>query len=117
MPIYLFENPKTKEVIEVVQRMNEEHIYIVKGVKWNRVFTKPSASIDTQIDPNSSRDFIEKTKNKNYSIGALWDKSAELSEKRAKVDGIDPIKEKEIKKYEDKTKKKHPSKIKKDITI
>ena len=117
MPLYIFQHPKTKKIKEVIQKMTEEHIYEENGVKWNRIFTNPTTSIDTQIDPNSSRDFIEKTKKKNYSIGDMWDESAVLSEKRAKRMGHDPIKEKEIANYEKKCKTIHPSKIKKEIEI
>lgn len=109
MPIYIYQHPKTEEVIEIIQGMNDTHEYIKDGVKWTRIFTKPQATIDTQINPNSANDFVNNTKNKNYSIGDLWDKSAELSEKRAKG-GQDPIKQKTIDIYEKKTKKLHPSK-------
>jgi hypothetical protein len=112
MPLYLFQNPKTEEIKEVFQSMNEVHLYYEDSLQWNRVFTKPTASIDTRIDPNNPRDFIEKTKKKNMSIGNMWDESAVLSEQRAKATGRDEIKEIEIKKYEAKTKKKHPSKTK-----
>lgn len=110
MPLYLYQNPKTGEVEEVIQKMNDEHTFFKNGVQWHRIFTKPTASIDTRIDPNNPRDFIEKTKKKNMSIGNMWDESANLSEKRSKATGRDEIKEKEIQKYETKTKKKHPSK-------
>ena len=109
MPIYLFESPITKEIKEIFQTMSEEHFYQEDNIKWNRIFTKPNASIDTEINPHSSAEFIEKTKKKNYNMGQLWDKSAELSEKRAKYTGKDPIKEKVAKDYSKKTHgKKHP---------
>ena len=50
MPIYLFKNPKNGKVKEVFQSMNSDHIYSEDGVKWERVFTVPQASIDTEID-------------------------------------------------------------------
>lgn len=92
--------------------MNDVHEYSEDGVKWERIFTLPEAAIDTKFDPNDNVGFIEKSKKKNMSIGAMWDESARLSEKRAKHGGIDPIKEKAITDYEKKTKKKHPSKTK-----
>lgn len=107
MPIYLYENPKTKEVKEVLQGMNDVHEYSENGVKWNRIFTKPTASIDTQLNPNSAADFVNSTKNKNYSIGDLWDKSAELSEKRGGKE--DKLKQKALDDYKKKTGKHHPS--------
>jgi hypothetical protein len=110
MPIYLYQHPKTEKINEVYQSMEDEHIYIdPDGVKWNRVFTKPQASIDTQIDPHSSKDFVEKTRNKNATIGELWDRSAELSEKRAKTGGRDETKIKAQESYTRRTGKEHPS--------
>ena len=38
MPLYVFKHPKTGEQIEIVQKMDEEHIYIDKnGLKWERM--------------------------------------------------------------------------------
>jgi hypothetical protein len=117
MPIYLFQNPKTKQVKEIVQKMSDEHIYIdEKGVKWDRVFTKPQASIDTQMSTDNSKDFVNKTRNKNYTLGQLWDKSAELSQKRGGMSGKDEIRDKAEKSYEKKTGKRHPH-AKKDSTF
>ena len=51
MPIYIYKNPDTEEYKEVIQTMNEEHIYIDEfGLEWKRVFTVPHASIDTKDD-------------------------------------------------------------------
>ena len=94
MPLYVFKNPNTSEVIEVVQSMKEEHVYIdAEGLEWERVWVNPNMAIDTDIDPFSEKDFAEKTKNqKNSTVGELWDQSRELSEKRAKVTGgEDPV--------------------------
>ena len=39
MPLYTFQHPKTKEVIEVNQSMTDKHVYTdEKGVEWNRVW-------------------------------------------------------------------------------
>ena len=110
MPIYLFENPKTGEIKEVVQKMNEDHIYSEDGVEWKRIFTIPNASIDVMdSDPYSKDAFMKKT-NRNMTVGDMWDISQEMSEKRIQKDGKDYIKENSIKKYEKKTKKDHPLK-------
>ncbi len=103
MPIYLFENPKTKEVIEVIQRMNDDHIYVDKdGLQWCRIFTVPAAGIDGRIDSYSPKDFVEKTRGKGMTVGDMWDAAAEASEKRTKQLGKDPIKEQYFKKYKEK---------------
>lgn len=119
MPLYEYQHPKTKKKISVIQSMSEPHQYIDElGVKWDRVFSIPNASIDSQIDPFSEQAFKEKTKNFKGTIGDLYDMSKELSEKRAaKRGGTDPIKDKSVKEYEKKTKKKHPTAYKKKDKI
>lgn len=109
MPIYLFEHPKTKQIKEILQTMNEEHVYIDdKGIKWNRVFTKPQASIDTQIDANSSKEFVAKTAKRGMTVGEMMDLSAELSDKRGGMTGKDEVRDKAEKAYKEKTGKRHP---------
>ena len=111
MPTYLFQHPKTDEIIEVVQRMQDPHTFVDKeGVEWVRVFTSPNAAVtDNLISADTSEsEFVRKTAEKNYSLGDMWNLSAELSEKRKRVNGNDPIKEKEKKRYEKRTGKKHP---------
>lgn len=109
MPIYLYQNPETDEVLEVFQGMNDKHEYFdEQGVEWKRVFTVPTASIDTKIDPFSANEFVRKTGNKNGTLGEVMDLSAELSEKRSQQTGTeDPVKRKVFSDYEKKVGKKH----------
>jgi hypothetical protein len=117
MPEYTYISP-SGETKNVIQRMTEPHIFFENGVEWKRVFVNPTASVDTKIDPFSSRDFAEKTGKKKGTMGNLFDASREASEKREKVMGKDPVKEKFLKDYSDKRGgKAHPSTWKKDITI
>ena len=91
--------------------MDDPHVYSDEnGVEWDRVFTSPNMNVtDNLIGADTSEaDFVRKTSEKNYTLGEMWDLSSELSEKRARVNGKDPIKEKEKKKYERRTGKKHP---------
>lgn len=115
MPIYLFQNPKTKEVIEVVQSMKADHVYTSEdGTKWERIFTVPNAAIDSgDIDPYSKQDFLKATEKKGITCGEMFDLSAEMSQKRQAKDGKDKIKEKTQKEYKKKTGKAHPEAIKK----
>lgn len=111
MPIYIYRNKKTGETKEVIQRMTEEHSYSENGIQWERVFEIPQTAISTfaSLDPFSSRAFIDKTNQGAGTLGGLWDASKELSEKRKKIMGKDPIKEKEVAAYEKKCHgKKHP---------
>ena len=96
MPVYIYEHPKTKERVEVVQSVKEAHVFVdEKGVKWNRVFTVPQVAEGTRIDPFSVNQFVEKTGKKKGTVGELWDRAAELSRKRAQVcGGVDPIRQK-----------------------
>jgi hypothetical protein len=110
MPLYIYQNPKTQEVKEIVQSIHDKHEYFENGIKWNRIFTVPQVGIDSKLDANSTeKDFAEKTKNKKDKVGDLWDRSRELSEKREKLYGKDPVKEKYFKDWSKKRKgKKHP---------
>ena len=63
------------------------------------------ASIDTNIDPNSRQDFLEKTRNKAGTLGEMMDRSAELSEKRKELNGgTDPVQTKYFENYSKKRK-------------
>ncbi len=103
MPIYVYEHPETKECVEILQGMNEAHEYQDEdGVYWNRVFTSPNAAIDLDSDPFSHSQFVEKTKN-GGTMGDLWDRSAEMSAKRAaQSGGVDPYKKQYFKDYSSK---------------
>jgi hypothetical protein len=108
MPLYLYSNPETGETKEIVQSMKEDHVYFEDGIQWKRVFTVPTASIDTKIDPFSQRQFVEKTGNKKGTVGNMMDLSAELSQKREQSNGKeDPVKRKHFSDYEKKVGKKH----------
>lgn len=99
MPIYTFRNPKTGKTKDIVQKMNEPHIYSEKGVSWERVWHSPTASIDTKIDPFSSKDFVEKTGKKRGTLGDLFDQSKEASEQRSKTLGKDTIKQESLREW------------------
>jgi hypothetical protein len=116
MPLYTYQNPQTGEATDLIQTMTEEHSYIDEnGLEWKRVFQVPNAAVDSRIDANNPLAFIDATKNKKGTFGDLLDKSAELSDKRASTHGgQDPVKQKFLNDYSNKTKgKKHPSLLKK----
>lgn len=117
MPLYVYENPETKETIEVLQGMEESHVYESNGVQWSRVFLSPQARVGSfsKVDPNSSRSFSNWIdKGKGGTLGDLWDASSELSQKRESIHGVDPVKRKSLDNYS-KTRNglKHPSELKK----
>lgn len=100
MPSYIFENPQTGEQTEIIQGINEDHRFVDNnGTEWRRIFVNPNVSTDTQFNPLSSKDFVEKTRNKKGSLGEIWDKSKELSEKRKEITGEDGVLKNYYKKY------------------
>jgi hypothetical protein len=119
MPIYLYQNTKTQEVREVLQSMNDVHEYYgdleTPEDCWERIFTVPTASIDSKLDPFDSNQYIRATANKKGTYGDLLNKSQELSEKRAQISGgVDPIKEKYYQDYsKNRRGAKHPDKVQK----
>lgn len=109
MPYYLFSHPDTEEIREIFFHMNDEKIYVDEnGIKWNREFVVPQASIDANIDPYSKRAFMEKT-NKPGTFGEMMDLSKELSEKRGGVKN-DPLKKEHLKKWKEERNIKHTPK-------
>lgn len=111
MPEYLYQNSKTEEIISIIQGINQDHIYIdTNGLKWNRIYTVPQLNTDGTLKSDcTAKQFSEYTSKKNGNLGDLFDRSAELSEKRSKIIGKDPIKEKYFKDWSAKRKgKKHP---------
>jgi hypothetical protein len=114
MPIYLFQHPITKEITEVFQTMNQEHVFFdEKGIEHKRLYTSPNYSIDSKIDPFSASDFAEKTRNKKGTIGDLLNKSKELSERRG-GESSDPVLKNYFSSYEKEKGVKHTSEIKKE---
>jgi len=125
MPLYTFVNIETEEYRDIFFKMNDVKIYNGEDGSevgmWRREYLVPQASIDTRINPESSHEFVEKTRYKKGSSSSLIEASKEASIRRAEImGGRDPLKEKNVKKWEDsRGGKKHPSeRIKiKDITI
>ena len=111
MPLYTYLHPETEELIDVMQGMKDVHVYIdSEGIEWKRVYTPANFSVDGNLNPRSSKEFVEKTKNKNYTQGDLQDISREASERRESTMGHDPVKKKWFKDYSDIRKgKKHPN--------
>jgi hypothetical protein len=111
MPEYLYEHPKSKEIISIIQSVHDEHEFFdKKGIKWNRVFTAPELNTQDKLTEQSSEnDFARVTKNQKGNVGDLWDRSSELSDKRKKIYGEDPVKKKYFNDWSKKRKGKvHP---------
>tara|TARA_R110000796_G_scaffold232637_2_gene351056 strand:- start:125 stop:478 length:354 start_codon:yes stop_codon:yes gene_type:complete len=102
MPEYTFENLDTGETIDIIQGMNDDHEYSDdNGKKWERVFTKPNAGMDTNLDETkaSFNKVIDSHEGRGLTVGQAWDISREAGEKREKVFGRDTVKEKNFKDY------------------
>ena len=114
MPIYTFQHPKSGKVVEVIQRMSEPHVYVdAKNVTWIRIFSNPQVAFNTILSATDSKTFVEKTRGKNYSLGQMWDLSAELSAKREGASGVDEIRVKAESTYKNRTQQDHPHSKKK----
>jgi len=112
MPVYLYQHPETEEVIEVFQKISETHEYIDEdNVEWQRVWTVPHASIDSQADPFNENLWMEKTSKQKGggNMGDLFDQAQEASDKRRQKMGYDPVKKKYFEDWSAKRNgKKHP---------
>jgi hypothetical protein len=110
MPLYTYENPVTKQRIDIVQTMSEPHEYSEDGIPWTRVFAIPNAKIDglENVDPFNKQEFINKTARKGMTVGDMWDESQRLSDKRTQKAGKDEVREKAEKAYKHRTGKEHP---------
>lgn len=99
MPLYTYIHPETEKTIDIVQSINDPHVYIDKdGIEWKRVFSVPEINTQGTLKADCSpREFSEFTKNKKGTFGDMFDRSKELSEKRKKIYGKDPVKEKYFK--------------------
>tara|TARA_Y100001973_G_C5199944_1_gene336846 strand:+ start:3096 stop:3467 length:372 start_codon:yes stop_codon:yes gene_type:complete len=106
MPTYIFQNPETLEFIEVFQKAKDEHIYTdSNGLEWNRIWTVPNASIDSQVNDGSREGFLKHTANKAGTMGDLWDASREAADKRKAANGgKDEVKKQWDKNYSKKRK-------------
>jgi len=111
MPEYIYQHPSNGKVISLIQSINDKHEYIdPKGIKWNRIFTSPQINAQEKLSVNSSQqDFVRVTSSQRGNVGDLFDRSKELSEKRQKIYGKDPVKNKYFKDWSKKRGgKKHP---------
>ena len=101
MPQYIYKHPNKEEYIEIIQSMNEDHVYFDEdNLKWDRVLTSPRLNTESTLDPWSKNDFMNATSNSKGTYGDLLDRSKEMSQKRADQNGgIDPVQQKYFKKY------------------
>ena len=105
MALYSYFHPETEEVIDVVQKMDEPHVYVDEnGVEWKRLYTPFNFSVDGRVNPMSSKEFVDKTRNKNNSLGDMMDMAKEASEKRIQKEGYDSVKDKYFDDYAKKRK-------------
>lgn len=80
--------------------MVEPHIFEKNGIKYERIFCIPNTAVSTQLDPFSSKQFVEKTGTSKGNVGDLFSRSRDLSEQRASLSGgVDAIKEQSLDKW------------------
>ena len=84
MPFYLYQHPKTEQIIEVMQSCKDKHEFIdSEGVQWNRVWTVPNASVDNCND-GTEEGFVRYTQDKAGTVGDLWDATRNLAKKKTR---------------------------------
>jgi hypothetical protein len=103
MPIYVYRNKITDKQVEIIQSIAEQHVYHGssgdESGQWERVFTVPQMSVDAKVDPHDEKKFARQTSTKKETLGDIFDRSKEASDKREQKDGRDPIKEKFYENY------------------
>ena len=110
MPLYEFEKVSDPKITETFYFPCKDAPKIggfhtdENGVEWKRILTVFNAPMDTvaSIDPFNQNDFIEKTGKKKGTFGDILDASKELSEKRKKERGEDPVQKKYFEEYKKK---------------
>jgi len=108
MPEYIFEHPKTKKQVSIIQSINDVHEYWEDGVKFDRVWCNPQLNTaGGKIDAFDKKKFVDKTGRMKGTYGDLLDYSKELSEERKSKLGHDPEKDRHFDDYEKKVGKKH----------
>jgi hypothetical protein len=127
MPLYLFEQIRTGEFREVFFHMDDTKNYCGEDGKeeglWERRYYVPQMSVDVKMDEWDSKGFTEKSGRKKGNLGNLFDESKELSEKRAKSAGTDPLKEAHLKQWKERRRRKsgelpkHSSEVARSIEI
>lgn len=112
MPIYIYQNPRSGEVKEVFQGMNEPHVYFENGIAYKRLYTVPAMSIDGKVDIGSLEGWRKYTDSRRGTVGDLMDTAKEASQIREQKYGVDPVKEKFYERYsKERRGKKHPDVI------
>lgn len=95
MPLYQYICEETGEIKDLIQGMNEPHVFEPKdGKVWKRLFGVPEAAIDSKWDALSSKKFVEMSGKKKGTMKDIWSKSGELSQERVRIMGKDPLREK-----------------------
>jgi len=101
MPTYIYKHPNKEKYIEVIQSMNEDHVYFDEnGLEWKREWINPQLNTTSSIDPWDNASFVNTTSNTKGNLGDLIDRSKEMSMKRAEQNnGVDPVKQKYFENY------------------
>jgi hypothetical protein len=120
MPIIDFE-ANDGEILSVHVGLNEPkeayqtQIRKEDGKVFKRIWAAPRFAKDITVGDASRGDLDRLIDGKNYTLGEVWKRSEELSQKRAeKHGGLDPVKEKFYEEYEKKNRAKHADVLKRN---
>jgi hypothetical protein len=108
MPEYIYKHPEREEYIELIQSVNDEHVFHDEdGLKWDRSYTPINFSTHSKIDAFDKVAFTDKTGKMKGTYGDMLDYSKELSIEREERLGYDPVKKSYFEKYEKEVGNKH----------
>lgn len=115
MPCFDFQHEPTGEIITVLVHHTEpdeaRHQQIQDGKVYKRVYSAPLAAVDmgTRHGDGTLADFNRITASKKgLKVGDSWEISAEMSERRKQLQGVDPVQEAYYAKHQQETGEKHP---------
>jgi phage terminase small subunit len=113
MPAYDFQCEETGEIISVYVPLKapnrQRQIQKRKGKVYKRIYSAPTAAVDSRVKDASKEDFRRMTTGKKLSVGDMWDISKDMHQHRAdKNGGVDEVKEQYYRDYERQNKVKHP---------
>lgn len=87
--IYQYRNPETGQIVEVIQGMNDKHVYKENGIIFDRIWLPAQIAMQGfKVDPFNVKDFVKKT-DKPGTVGEVMDRAEEWRDKRIAKEGYD----------------------------
>lgn len=119
MPVHSFTDETSGATIDVYVSANapatEHQTQVLNGVTYKRIYAAPLTSRDTSFGDCDRGDFARKVDGKRgLKLGDSWEISAEMSERRAQRDGVDPVREQFYSNYAKENGERHPDVVRRE---